>query len=125
MLAAKDYDRTANRPMMAAMVTAPADVDRVLDWGAASARSVVARAFAEDVMLDLRPGLSKLTVPVTLLYPDTAGPAAAPQMMDAMYGGAYAPATTMKKIRIDNSRHFIMYDQPARFYQELDKFLAG
>jgi pimeloyl-[acyl-carrier protein] methyl ester esterase len=118
-----DY-RTSGRPMIQAMVTAPADVDRVLDWGAASDRTVVGRAMAEDLMLDLRPGLATLTTPVTLLYPDSYGQAAAPQMVDAMYKGAYAPAKTVKLIRIDTSRHFIMFDQPQRFAEEVDRFLA-
>ena len=125
MMAAPGFDRTANRPMIQGMVTAPTDVDRVLDWGAASDKSVVARAMAEDMMLDLRPGLGKITTPIVLLYPDTAGPTAAPQMMDGMYQAAYAPAKTIKPVRIDGSRHFISYDQPARFYEQLDRLLGS
>ena len=119
-----DY-RTTGRPMTQAMVTAPADVDRVLDWGAASDRNVVARAFAEDVALDLRPGLSSIRIPVTLLYPDTEGPAANPQAVDAIYAAAYAPAKMVKHIQIAGSRHFIMYDQPARFAVAVDSFLGS
>ena len=46
-------------------------------------------------------------------------------MVDANYGHAFAPAKAIKLIRIDNSRHFIMLDQPQRFAEELDRFLAG
>jgi pimeloyl-ACP methyl ester carboxylesterase len=28
-------------------------------------------------------------------------------------------------VRIEDSAHFIMFDQPARFYAEVDSFLAG
>ena len=44
----EDYEK-ALKPQMASMATAPADVDKVMGWGLASDRSVVARAVGEDI----------------------------------------------------------------------------
>ena len=57
---AADY-RQQNRPMISGMVTAQADVERVLAWGAASDPAVVRQVFGEDVLLDLRTGLAGMT----------------------------------------------------------------
>ena len=111
------------RKMIAAMVTAPADVDRVLGWGRRSDGRVVMQAMGEDFLTDLRPGFPALTTPTTVLYPfdPTLGfPEAA---FRANYEQGYAPAKTVKVVRVDGSRHFIMYDQPARFDAEVDAFL--
>ena len=50
-----------------------------------------------------------------------------PRMTDAMVDGIYSvsfrnlPGATLK--RIDDSAHFIMLDQPARFEAEVNAFL--
>lgn len=109
--------------MIAGMVTAPADRAMVAAWGDASDPGAVNRALADDLELDLRPGLAAITVPVTLLYPDYA-PAGAPAgQTDAMYLPTYASVPHKTLTRIDNSLHFIMLDQPAQFAAALDAFL--
>ncbi|HWD26823.1 MAG TPA: alpha/beta hydrolase [Rhizomicrobium sp.] len=107
--------------MIAGMVTAPADQQMVLGWGHASDRAVVANAMADDMTLDLRADFPKIAVPVTLLYPDNGAPA----RMDPFYQAAFAPLPNKTLIRIDNSRHFIMLDQPAQFDAALDRFLKS
>ena len=111
------------RKMIESMVTAPADVDRVMGWGERSDGRVVMRAMADDFLTDLRPGFATLTTPTTVLFPWDPTLGMPEPMFMANYVGGYAPAKSVKLVRVDASRHFIMYDQPARFDAEVDAFL--
>ncbi len=102
------------RAMMGQMVTAPADVDRVVAWTLASDPAVVGGAMVEDMTLDLRPGLSAVKTPVTVLYETP---------IKAMIEAGYAPLAPKTLVEVADSKHFIMYDQPARFDAEVDAFL--
>jgi pimeloyl-ACP methyl ester carboxylesterase len=84
---------------------------------------VVARAAHELALTDLTPELPWIRAPLTIVYasPDPAlGPTA-----DSVYRQAYAGDPAARFVRIDNSGHMIMADQPRRFDAELRKFLAG
>ena len=88
-------------------------------WGKQADQRVVAQAMYDDFTADIRPDLGKLTVPVTLLYPQgDAGRA------DALYRGAYAGVGAMTYVPVSDSAHFIMLDQPAVFAAALAAFLA-
>ncbi len=110
--------------MMKSMATAPADLATIKGWSAASDKSVVANATADDMTLDLRPGLGKITTAMTLLHPDYGAMGSPPGASDQMYKSAYAAAPTVKVVEIAPSLHFIMFDQPAKFDAALDAFLA-
>jgi pimeloyl-ACP methyl ester carboxylesterase len=78
-----------------------------------------------DVMTtDARPGLAAMTTPVTALYAADADGGAPAAMADALWGREYAALPDVALIRMDGSRHFIMADQPERFAERLDAFLA-
>jgi len=103
------------RAMMSQMVTAPGDLDRVVGWSLNSTPSVVGSAMADDMTADLRPGLAAMTTPVTVLYETV--------LEEPMKTG-YAPMPHKTLIAMPDARHFIMYDQPARFATEVDAFMA-
>jgi pimeloyl-ACP methyl ester carboxylesterase len=111
--------------MMASMATAAADKAMIEGWSKASDPSALANALADDLTLDLRPGLPALTTPITLLYPDYTPLGAPKGGTDALYRGTYATAPGVKLVGIENSLHFIMFDQPAQFDAALDAFLAN
>jgi pimeloyl-ACP methyl ester carboxylesterase len=110
--------------MMRSMATAASDVAMIESWSASSDKSAVDNATADDMTLDLRPGLAKLTTPIVLLHPDYTPLGSLPGMSDQMYKAAYAAAPTVKVVEIAPSLHFIMLDQPAKFGAALDGFLA-
>ena len=89
-----------------------------------SDQKVSAAAFRELVATDLRPELSSITAPTEVLYVKFNDPRMTPQITDGIYRASFAnlPGVTFK--RIDDSAHFIMFDQPQAFYGELDAFLA-
>ncbi|HEY1837913.1 MAG TPA: alpha/beta hydrolase [Rhizomicrobium sp.] len=111
--------------MLAGMATSQASKDMIAGWSKASDGNVVANAAADDMELDLRPGLAAIKTPVTMLFPDYA-PVGSPAGATAiMYSGAFAPLPGVKLVPITNSVHFIMLDQPAQFSAALDAFLAN
>src|ERR1700712_5004773 len=111
--------------MIARLVPSPADRARVGAWGEASDHGATNRALADDMTLDLRPGFAGITVPVTLLYPDSVPGGMPKGMADGLYQAAYAPVPHKTLVRIDNSLHFIMLDQPDQFAAALDAFLKN
>ena len=113
----------AMQPMMAARLVKNADGQKlVAASAAASDRIVGTNAMIEDLLTDATADLSKAPVPALLLYPFEPG-VQKPEQVDALYKHSFSkmPHVTLK--RIDDSRHFIMYDQPAAMDQATEAFL--
>ena len=102
----------------------PATRERIVDWTLASDRQAMAAAIREVMTTDVRPGLKAMTTPVTALYAADADGGAPAAMADALWSREYADLPGVTLVRIDDSRHFIMADQPARFAERVDAFLA-
>ena len=119
--------RQAAGQLAAAMATSPANQQQIAQWSVSSDPGVVARAFYEDMTTDLRPELSKIGVPVKVLYAYNSYIAAqsTPEQYDQRLAAMYAGLKGVKLVRIDDSRHFISLDQPARFASETEAFLDG
>jgi pimeloyl-ACP methyl ester carboxylesterase len=90
------------------------------DGGKPSDTDVVARAMNELASIDLTAELPKLKAPLTIVYAalDTED---VPRVQ-RVYTDAYRNSRA-KLVRIDDSGHMIMYDQPGRFRSELKSFL--
>jgi pimeloyl-ACP methyl ester carboxylesterase len=113
----------ATSSMTAAMlVTDPAGLKIVQASSATSDRTVFLNAMLEDLGTDIRPTLATIKTATTVLYPYNAaqGPEA---NVTALYTNAYITLPNVKLIKIDNSRHFIMFDQPAAFHTAVETFL--
>ncbi|MBJ7319005.1 MAG: alpha/beta hydrolase [Brevundimonas sp.] len=90
-----------------------------------SDQKVSAAAFRELVTTDLRPELTRITAPTEVLYVKFNDPRMTPQITDAIYQMSFANLPGVALKRIDDSAHFIMFDQPQAFYGELDAFLSA
>ena len=88
----------------------------------ASDLRVVAQAMYDDMVTDMRPRLKDIAVPVTVLYPQDDRLLSAAQA-EKTYADSYAGTPSLTLVRIADSYHFIMQDQPARFRAELERFL--
>ncbi|KQM63515.1 alpha/beta hydrolase [Sphingomonas sp. Leaf17] len=118
MRAAKPGAAMAGPPMS----ITPAGQAQVAAWSARADPRVVAQALYEDLTTDLRPKLTGIRTPITMLYPWSAS--AVPQATAAaLYGTAYASAPNATLLPVADSYHFIMLDQPARFAAALEDFL--
>ncbi len=113
------------RQTIAGMVKTESAREAITQHALASDRDVSGRAMEELLLTDLTPELGRITAPTTVVHAfDKAGPIPA-ATMDGWYAGAYAPLKGVKLVRIDDTAHFIMVDQPARFQAEVEAFLKG
>ncbi|WP_260737988.1 alpha/beta fold hydrolase [Tunturiibacter lichenicola] len=113
----------ASQPLFTSrLVISPDGAKAVSASSIASDRTVFANAMLEDLGTDLRPQLAAIKTPMTLLYPYEPAEGS-PTDVAALYTNAYAAKPNLQIIRIDNSRHFIMYDQPAAFDKAVEAFL--
>jgi pimeloyl-ACP methyl ester carboxylesterase len=95
---------------------------KILAWLRASDPKTVGEALVEDATTDFRPDLPALSaVPVTVAYAVSSPEAKA--MADGLYREAYKGLPGAKLVPVDNSEHFIMLDQPARFAEVVEAFL--
>lgn len=102
-----------------------ADADAAIAAASASDHRVVGQAIYDALVTDLRPDLTKIAVPMTVLYPWDETSGAPQQVFDQLYTGAYKTLPQAKVERVDGSYHFIMIDQPQIFQAKVDSFLAG
>lgn len=111
----------------AASVTSMINTESVragpLEDTARSDRAVSSAAFRELIVTDLRPELDRITAPTTVLYVKFNDPRMTNDMVDGIYRASFADLPGATLTRIDDSAHFIMLDQPARFAAEVNAFL--
>ena len=86
-------------------------------------RRTAANAFHELIVTDLRPELRNITVPTTVLYVLSPEVPMSEAQYDAAMRDLYANAPAARLIRIQDSRHFLQWDQEARFIEEVDAFM--
>ncbi len=91
------------------------------DGGSRSYSDVVGRAMHELATTDVTPELPRVNAPLTVVY--AALDAEDAPRAQRIYSSAYRARPSAKLVRIDNSGHMIMYDQPARFREALKTFL--
>jgi pimeloyl-ACP methyl ester carboxylesterase len=89
----------------------------------ASDKVVFVEAMYEDMVTDLGPQIAQIKTPMLLLYPYDASTAQDAAKYDAVYHDAYAAKPNATLVRIDDSRHFIMYDQPEKMDAAIEAFL--
>jgi len=116
---------TQQKQFVQTMVSKPEKASEIVKWSIASNRATIAQAMYELMTTDLRPEVAKATCPILVL--------------GAWYGGkdfglteAIVKSTFQdqyklsKNCRIEmapTARHFIMFDEPQWFYDQLHKFL--
>jgi pimeloyl-ACP methyl ester carboxylesterase len=115
----------AMQPAMVAQMVKNKDAQKELvEVSIATDRKVLVNAMCEDMLTDLRGEVATIKTPTLMLYPydpDLQGPD--PGMVDAMYKGAYRSMPHVTLVKVEPSRHFIMYDQPAKFDAAVEEFL--
>ena len=123
------------RATVAQMVSSTTDAEAVTQHALRTDRNTLAGATSE-MGEDLRPGLSRIAVPMLVVAPVSRD---APYMTDALraltlqqlddtirnyYAGQYVGAQTVTVQTIDGSKHFVMLDQPAALNAAISSFLT-
>jgi len=96
----------------------------MVEWSMMSDRHAMASAIRDVMTTDARPGLAAMTTPVWAVYAADADGGVPGAMADGMWSREYAALPGVKLVRVDDSRHFIMNDQPERLDALVDEFLA-
>ena len=127
------YEATARSGMWTrTMVKSPAHLERIIEWGVTSDGKTVTRAIVEMMGTDLRADLKRIDSPALVLGSwigmrsqlESADPANPRQVAVRTFRTQYASLARMRLAITDTARHFIMYDDPAWFFGQLDAFLA-
>jgi pimeloyl-ACP methyl ester carboxylesterase len=79
---------------------------------------------AEVMVTDLRGDLQKIKVPVDVIYAWDKAAHPSRLALDQIYNAAYSGLVQGSKLRIDEARHYVMFDQPAAFYGAVNQWLA-
>jgi pimeloyl-ACP methyl ester carboxylesterase len=119
----QDAYAEGEREFLRVLVKSPEGLKAVVGWAVASDKSVVARAMYEDMTTDMRPKLPEIKTPVTMLYPWDSASGFSKEDVDKLYHENFASLPSKTLVRIDNSFHFIMLDQPEKFAAQVDAFL--
>lgn len=100
------------------MATTPEAVTLVQGWIEQADRQAVAGGMAELLQLDLRPRLSSLALPFTVVHPDMGDGS-------ARYRQLYADVPQAGFVPIPDSGHFVMLDNPEAFLAALRAFIGA
>jgi N-formylmaleamate deformylase len=111
-----------NRDALAAMVTAPADLELLARIGARSDPATVGQAMYELLTTDLRLSLGRVKAPVTVL---AAGVPDGAEATRKIFASSYAGLKGVKLVVVDRARHFIQMDAPAAFRAELERMIGS
>jgi pimeloyl-ACP methyl ester carboxylesterase len=110
--------------MAPTLVKDPQGQKLVAASGVASDRAVVAAAMAEDMETDMRGALAEIKTPALVLYEyDPSMPMPDAGAYEKTMKASYKSMPNVTLVRMDGSRHFIMYDQPEKFDAALEAFL--
>ena len=112
-----------SRLALTTMITAPADVERALEWVRRSDPATAGNAVAELMSTDLRPLLAALSAPTLLIGASGAAPEGMQPAFEKAYELQVAAAPRARVIMATKARHFIMLDDPAFLFAALDEFL--
>lgn len=117
--------RATQEQTIATMVRTETLRPLAVQHGLASDPAVSSQAFYDLIVTDLRQELRNIRVPLTVLWvrPPSA-PVTEEQMAD-FYRMSYAGVAQARIVRIPDAWHFIMWDEPEAFRQELRTFLAA
>lgn len=107
--------------MMAAGMTLNKEkTDLLVKWMIDADRQTYVYGYTDLLKIDLRESLTKVKAKTLVLgapFPD-------PTVVNANMEKQYANLKTKTIVLAENSRHFIMFDQPEWFYDKVNTFLA-
>ena len=118
----KPADPAAAEANVKSLALKPESIARMISWAAAADPRVTGEALFEDLTTDIRPGLSAISTPVTLIVPWSNSGFGEEQTL-AFYKRQYAALPKVTFVGIADAGHFAMLDQPGSFAAAVDAFL--
>lgn len=93
---------------------------QIAEWSFKSDRTTLGSTIVEMSTTDLRKDIAKIKAPILIM----ASLFGTKEASEKEYNSQYAELKN-KTLKVANAKHFIMYDQPEWFYNEIDLFLAS
>jgi pimeloyl-ACP methyl ester carboxylesterase len=100
----------------------PESIARMKQWAAAADPRVTAELLYEDLTTDIRPQLTGIAVPVTLIVP-WSDKSFGEERTLAFYKLQYAALPHATFVGVGNAGHFVMLDQPQAFAEAVAQFV--
>ncbi len=113
------------RATISTMVRTESARPDIIEQARQSNVGVVANAFHELIVTDLRPELPSIRAPLTVLFVIPPQAPITPEQYEAFMRASYASVPTARIVKIEDSYHFIMIDQFDRFMSEVNTFLGS
>lgn len=110
------------RAMIATMITDPAQQEVAMGWYRGSDRTALGDAMVEMMTTDLRPQLAAITAPA-LVVEATRGLQVERDVIERNYAAQYRELRGAKLVAAGAARHFVMLDDPAFLFAQMDAFL--
>lgn len=88
-------------------------------------RRTAANSFHELIVADLRPELSSITAPMTVLYVQPPNVVMPPEEFDRAARDAFANVPHARLLRVEDSNHFIQFDRLGVFVAEVDALMRA
>lgn len=116
-----DFEQMASG-MAQGMSLHPETQNRIKSWIVSSDRKTYVYGYTDYLKLDLREDLKRISIPVTILAADKPF---GKEMVTQTYRSQFANLSQYDLIIADNSAHFVMFDKPKWFFEQIQKHLAS
>lgn len=110
------------RGILATMISDPANQQVALGWVMRSDREALTQALGEILTSDLRSHLASITAPA-LVIETWRGWGMGREPTVSRYAEQYAGLRGVKHVVAETARHFVMLDDPAFLFAQMDAFL--
>jgi pimeloyl-ACP methyl ester carboxylesterase len=116
-----DFEQMA-QGMAQGMSLNPETQKRIKDWIILADRKTYVYGYTDYLKLDLREDLKNISIPVTIIAADKPF---GKEMVTKTYRSQYANLLKYDLIIADNSAHFVMFDKPEWFMEQIQNILAS
>ena len=125
--ASEDQRRMFTSMSIAQMTRTESAKPGIIAESLASDQAVAAQGFADLARTSLLEDVGRIRAPLLVLYTDPGGASQmgiTPERVDTLYQMSYRAAPQAVVRRVPDTMHFIMYDNPAFFQEQLRTFLT-
>jgi pimeloyl-ACP methyl ester carboxylesterase len=96
--------------------------NKIKDWMILADRKTYVYGYTDYLKLDLRKDLRNIRIPVTIIAADKPY---GREMVSQTYQNQYANLENYELLIADNAAHFVMFDQPLWFMEQIQQILAS
>lgn len=116
-----DFEKMA-QGMAQGMSLRPEVQEKIKDWILLSDRKTYVYGYTDYLKLDMRENLKNNSIPVTIIAADKPY---GKEMVTQTYKNQYANLAQYDLIIAENAAHFVMFDQPEWFMEQIQNIIAA